>query len=328
MTPKEIVTRAIEFEKPERIPIRFPGFGFDDTYGVGYQPAGGWKPSKLNEDEWGCVWEKPQDVSPSSKIVNMGQVKGHPLKDLGMLRDFKFPDPQDSNRFVPMEGALKDAGDKYVILGDGFTLFERSWGLHGMTQLFIDMYEKPGLVHELLDRITEFHIGILESLKPFKGRIHGYSLGDDWGSEKATFISVPAFREFFKPRYKLMIDRIHALGMHAWLHSCGRINNFIEEFIDIGLDVINPQQPRALGIDEISRRYQGRICFETLADIQKVYPRASKEEIGQEIKLLIEKWGTPDGGFIGSDYTDHTAIGVSEENAGYLFEAFKKYGKY
>ena len=110
--------------------------------------------------------------------------------------------------------------------------------------------------------------------------------------------------------------------MHAWMHSCGHINEVIAEWIDTGLDVVNLQQPRNLGIEEIGRRYRGRICFLSLCDIQMTLPWASDEEVRQEAALLLEHWSTPDGGFILGDYGDGAAIGVSDDRKRVMLEAF------
>ena len=327
MTSYELVRRAVEFDKPERVPLRFPNLNFNDTH---YWPidnpgVGEWKPGqKYRRDEWGCVWERPRE---ESGIKNMGQIKAHPLEDLEKINDYAFPDPDDLRRYEDIEKTLSLAQDKYIIVGTCH-LLEAAWFMHGMSNLFIDLYDKPELVHKLLENITDFALGVINNLKKFQGSIHGFQLGDDWGSQNGCYLSIPVFREFFKPHYKKIIDQAHRVGMHVWLHCCGKVNEVIEEFVDVGLDVINLQQPLVLGIDEISRRYAGRICFENPVDIQKTLPAGTPEEIDRQAKTLIKKWGTAKGGFIGSDYGDNPAIGVSEKNVRIMFEAFRKYGKY
>ena len=136
------------------------------------------------------------------------------------------------------------------------------------------------------------------------------------------------WRRFFRPRYKKLIDAAHDAGMHFWLHSCGRVNELMPEFIDLGLDVINLQQPLALGIEEIGRDFRGKICFESLLDIQKTLPSGTREEMEQEAHLLLEHWATPEGGFILSDYDEPAAIQASYEQKKAMFEAFKKAGNF
>ncbi len=326
MTSYELVRRAIEFDNPERVPVEFRNLDFSDTYDVGYKAIEDeWKPGqRYRKDEWGCVWERPGE---NTGIENMGMPKVHPLKDLNKLKEYRFPDPEDPRRYEDIDKSLVsyENKDKYAVVS-WFNLYERAWYLHGMAELFIDLYENPQLIHELLNGIKDFILGVLANLRTFQGRIHGFYMGDDWGTQQGSQISLPLFRQFFKPCYREIFNEAHDMGMHVWLHSCGKVNEIIEEFIDIGLDVINLQQPRLLGIDEISERYAGRICFECPVDIQRTLPSGSKEEIEEEAAMLIRKWGKPGGGFIGADYGDNSGIGVTEERVRIMLEAFLKHG--
>lgn len=318
MTSYEIVRRAVEFDRPERIPIRFGALGIDDTFGVGFQPAAGWEPSQPGEDEWGVLWTPAPEG-----ITNMGQPLGHNLTSWDLLDEVPWPDPHDPNRFAAIGDALANAGDKYVMVGCGFTFFERMHYMRGMPEVFVDLYENPGKIHELAERIIAFPIGIAQEIgRRFRGRINGFSMTDDWGTQQAAYTSIAMFREFFKPYYKRLFDAIHGTGMHAWMHSCGHVNDIIEEWIDCGLDVVNLQQPTNLGIVEMGHRYRGRICFESLCDIQMTLPWKSAAEIRAEAKLLIDNWATPAGGFVLSDYGDGAAIGVPIEKKRIMLEAF------
>ena len=324
MTSYEIVRRAIEFEGPERIAIRFAALGIDDTHGVGLGSAPGWQPSSPGEDEWGCVWETPPEASG---IVNMGQPTGHPLRSLERMDEISWPDPASDARYEVTARELADAGDKYVTIGCAFTFFERMHFLHGMPELFVDMHERPSLVHELAERVFQFPIGVAREVgRRFRGRIHGFTMTDDWGTQQTCFLSIPMWREFFKDRYRRLFDAIHDAGMHAWMHSCGHVNEVVGEWIDCGLDVVNLQQPRNLGIEEIGRRYRGRICFESLCDIQATLPLGDAARIREEAVLLLDRWATPHGGFILSDYGDGVAIGVPEESKRIMLDAFVALG--
>jgi hypothetical protein len=320
MTAHEIIRKAIEFDNPPRIGIRFDEIGINDVYTVACGFGKDYQPSNPDEDEWGCVYKK-------TDLANMGQVKQHPIKTLDDLKSHRFPDPHDDARYAPVEMVLPYSGDRYVLGYIGFGLFEQLHFLHGFTESLADLYLNPSLIESLLDIILDFKLGLVENLaRRFPGKLHGVTMTDDWGTQQSTFISVPMWRQFFRPRYEKLFGATHNAGMHFWLHSCGKVNDLLPEFIELGLDVINLQQPRALGIEEIGRRFRGKICFESLVDIQKTLPHGTREEIEEEARLLLEHWSTPQGGFILSDYDDSAAIQVSYEQKKTMFEAFKKTG--
>lgn len=322
MTSYEIIKRSIEFKKPERIGVRFDEVGVNDIYTVTCGFGKDYSPSNPDEDEWGCTHEK-------TDLPNMGQVKQHPIETLEDLKKHKFPEPEDDNRYQTIEMVLPYAGDRYVLGYIGNGLFEQLHFLHGFTDSLADFHLNPPLVEELLDKILDIQLGLIRNFqKRFPNKIHGITTTDDWGTQQAIFMSVDMWRQFFKPRYKKLIDTAHEGGMHFWLHSCGRVNELIPEFIDLGLDVINLQQPRALGIEEIGERFAGKICFESLVDIQRTLPNGTIEEIEEEAEMLLQYWATPDGGFILSDYDESPAIEVSYEQKKRMFEAFKKAGKF
>ena len=112
------------------------------------------------------------------------------------------------------------------------------------------------------------------------------------------------------------------------MHTCGKVNEIIDGLIEIGVDVLNLQQPRALGIEEIASRFAGRVCFSTTCDIQQTLPFKGEQEIIEEAKLLIDCWGTDAGGLILSEYGDGMAIGVSDDKKRIMLDAFNRYDRW
>ena len=153
-----------------------------------------------------------------------------------------------------MEARFAGSEGKYIRTGIFMLLFERMHALHGFEATLTDLYLERERIEALADRIVEVDLGIIENIsRRFGDRIHGFSFTDDWGTQQAVFVRPALWDEFFKPRYKVLFDAIHAAGWHIWMHSCGKVNDYIEGLIEIGLDAINLQQPRALGIEEIGR---------------------------------------------------------------------------
>ena len=287
----EVVRRAIEFERPERLPLRFESLGLSDTHTVNWNQIGiGDKRLRQSTDEWGCVWVR-------SEIANMGQVKGNPLADWRALDRFRWPDPDNPAFYEGMEGHFAGSDGKYVLTGIFMLLFDRLHSLRGLENALTDLYLERERIAMLADRIVEFDLGIIHNVsRRFPGSIHGLWFTDDWGTQRNVFVRPQLWDEFFKPRYQRIFDAIHAAGWHVWMHSCGKINGILGRLIEIGVDVINLQQPRALGIEEIGQEFRGRICFESLCDIQHTLPFKGAEEIREEAQSLLDQWATADGG--------------------------------
>jgi len=324
MTPREIVKRAITFQDPPRLPMKFDIVGVNDCYDVWtVDPTGwDWAFQGRRADEWGCVWEK-------TAVANTGQVVEHPLADLTRLRSYRWPDPKDPRRYAGFVEQIAGAGDRFVMFCFGHGIWERLHMLLGMENAMRALVRHKEVVHELLDRILDHHLCVLRRCQALAGgRIDAAAMGDDWGVQDRAFLSVPMFREFFKPRYKKWFDEIHALGMHTWLHSCGRINTLLPELIDCGLEVINNQQPNVVGLREFGAAFRGKICFEAIVDTQSTLPRGTYDEIRQQAHEICEWYGTPHGGLIASDYNDAEAIGVTTDRRYVMFEAFAERGGY
>ena len=320
MTSYEVVRRSIEFQTPDRLPIRFDSLGLSDVHQVRWRQIGtGDHSQRRTVDEWGCEWSR-------SKQANMGQVKGHPLADWSALDHFRWPDPDDPALYVDAPRQAAAVGDRYAITDIFMLLFERMHALRGFTNALTDLLLERERIEMLADRIVEYDLRIIKNMaERCPDQIHGLSFTDDWGTQQALFIKPSLWDEFFKPRYKRIFDAAHAKGWHVWMHSCGKINAIFESLITIGVDVLNLQQPGALGIEAVGEQLRGRVCFESLCDIQHTLPFKSDDEIREEARLLLTHWAAPGGGFILSDYGDGQAIGASPEKKRAMLAAFQEY---
>jgi hypothetical protein len=271
---------------------------------------------KLTFDEWNCGWSR-------SDVKNMGQVTVHPLDDWSKLDGFLWPDPADPAFYDGMEEKLEESEGKYVLTGIFMVFFERLHSLRGFQNLLLDLYLEKEKIAALADRVADTQVGFIDQIASrFPGRIDGITFTDDWGTEQDTFISPELFNEFVRPRYEKIFGACKNAGWHVWLHSCGKINKLISDLIDVGVDVLNLQQPTVLGIEEIGLRFAGKVCFQSLCDIQKTLPFEGGDAIVREARSLIEHWSTDTGGFILGDYGDGEAINVPLEKKRIMFNAF------
>jgi len=325
MTSRELVTRALKFGSPDRLPFWQHVFADipDDVCDCWEMDRGrgGWFFDNPVVDDWGCGWEKTEQK-------NMGQVRHHPLEDWTSLKTYKPPDPRDPWYFERLEHEMSRVGNRYVVVTSHFNLFERFHMLRGFSNALTDFYDEPSKVEKLLDMVLDFKLAMFAELnRRFGDRVNGLFLTDDWGTQEAPLVGHDIFRTFFLERYRTLVKAVHGYGWQFILHSCGRINDFVPYFIEAGVDCMNMQQPRCYGIEELGRRFAGKIAFLTTTDIQATLPRGNPDEIREEARLLVKCWSTPKGGFIVFNYGDAEALGVPASAARVMFEAFRDVAK-
>lgn len=206
-----------------------------------------------------------------------------------------FPDPEHP-RLIPEDFA--PAAGKYILANWWYTLYERHWSLRGMENALMDYYLYPEQVHRLFARLVEYYSRIFERLRAEAG-VDGIFISDDIGTQTGPFFSVEVFREFFKPYYKQLIDKAHSLGMHFWLHTCGDVGAFMEDFIEIGLDVIHPiQRHTTMDANDVAEKYGSRICIFAGFDVQQTIPFGTLDEVRAEVHYLMDAYARPDGRFM------------------------------
>lgn len=320
MISRELVARAIEFRHPPRLPFfqhQVAGVP-DDVWDCWEMDRAerGWFFDHAAEDDWGCGWA-------ATEQKNMGQVFHHPLENWDRLAGFRPPDPRNPYYYERIETALTEAGERYRVVTCHFNLIERLHMLRGFARALEDLYLEPEKTDQVLDLILEFRLTQFTELhRRFGDRIDGLFLTDDWGTQEGTFIGPALFERFFLDRYRRLAEAIHGHGWHFFLHSCGRVNEFVPYFIEAGADVLNLQQPRAYGIAEIGKRFAGKVCFLTTADIQQTLPAGDPEQVRAEVRELVEHWSTPAGGFIVFNYGDPESLAIPPAMTEVMFRAF------
>ncbi|MBQ3176404.1 MAG: hypothetical protein IJB52_01165 [Clostridia bacterium] len=213
---------------------------------------------------------------------------------------------------------------KYRVLYWCYWLFERHWWLRGMENALVDFYEYPEETHKLYSALTDFYIKLILNTKKHHD-IDGVFITDDIGTQRAPFFSLDTFREFFKPYYARLIRAAHDAGIHVWLHTCGNVTEFMDDFIEIGFDVIHPIQKYSMDEVEIARKYGGRITILAGLDVQQIIPYGTAEDVRAEVRHIIDTYARADGRLIltlGNAATSDCPI----ENLYALLEESVQYG--
>jgi uroporphyrinogen decarboxylase len=197
---------------------------------------------------------------------------------------------------------LYETTDDAIMIGFGGNLLE--WGeyLCRFDQFLVDLVEDRRKAEALLDKLVEMHLDNLEKvLDAVEGYVQIIQMGDDLGSQLATIISPKVYREVFKPRQKVIFDRIRRRkGVHLFLHSCGSIVDILPDLIEVGVEIINPVQTSARGMDPatLKREFGEDLTFwGGGCDTQHVLPEASPDEVRRHVKERMDIFA-PGGGFV------------------------------
>jgi uroporphyrinogen decarboxylase len=236
------------------------------------------------------------------------------------------------------EGKAEEAAahrqDGYAVvasIGSGGRLFHTYAWIRGFDSWLMDMYENQRLYHALAEKITEISIGYVETYLPVvAGHADIVYMADDLGTQQSMLMSPDAYRTFCKPYHRRLIEAIHraAPGARVLMHSCGAISPVIPDLIEIGVDILNPVQPLAAGMEPavVKRAFGTELSFLGGLDIQELLPFGTPAEIRDGVRELIEAYA-PGGGYIFAP--SHEILPeVRPENIVAMFEAALEFGPY
>jgi hypothetical protein len=336
LNSKERVIRAIEFDGPDRVPLRHSyRFATLDRYGDEFANLLAKYPSDFREvtptrdtlegsgrgsqtDEWGITWVKIQEGY-------MGQPKGHPLESWDDLDSYEIPDPDPgSSLYLKQHGGRAESiasVDKYVCMFGG-NLFERLQWLRGMRNVFVDLAKDKSEISRLADMIVDYNVEI--SRIWCERGADAIVFSDDWGSQTGLMINPSLWRKFFKPRYRLMFHEVKRLGAKVHFHSDGYILDIMKDLIDLGLDVLNPQL-NVHDLAELSEVCGGRICIRGGLDRQFTLPRGNPASVRRHVLDAIETFGSYDGGWIACG---ELGPDVPFANCEEMMGSFARFGRY
>lgn len=315
----ERVRRAIHFQSPDRIPMVF--FNRDQALGdlrmIDIQNHFGGADGL--QSEWGFAWNRLD--------ATMGQPR-QPLircweRDLPAFRP---PVRNDAVRRAWVQQQIDAAQPGQYLLGSlqlsGFTVMSF---LRGFDDTMADFLLDEESLKALADLVFGFELQLIDFAASCG--LHAVAFFDDWGTQQGPLIRPALWRSFFKPRYRAQFDRVHALGMDVYFHSCGKYDELIADLFEIGVDMLNISQPNLYDLPSLGQLYGGRHCFVIPVSYQTTSVRGTREEIFADVRQAVDCLGGTGGGLIGY-IEDYACMGMSEENYQSCIDAFRVLGCY
>lgn len=214
-----------------------------------------------------------------------------------------WPTPDIFDYSVMREQCRRYEG--HAVMYEGADLFTRPCILRNMENVMFDMVERPDMAHYLFDRFTTFYCeDITRALEATDGGFDVYCEWSDYGTQRALLMSIPMFREFLAPYLKRMIDHCHAAGLKFMAHSCGAIRPLIPDLIELGIDILDPIQVAAEGMDPagLKRDFGGRLAFHGGVCTQRTLPFGTTDEVRAAVLDRVATLGRGGGYILASSH--------------------------
>ncbi|HUS57837.1 MAG TPA: uroporphyrinogen decarboxylase family protein, partial [Planctomycetota bacterium] len=328
MTSREIVIRTLEFSQPERLAMSLPApYPNDICWGwtggdPKCPPGSGWQQQAdgnwLMKDEWGNTWGRLESISK-------GEVVKGALETWEMMDSHTWPDYSLPERYEPARKVFAENGDKFRILGIPGFPFAVARYMRRMEQFLADLLLDEGNVAKLLRKVESI---IADSIvQAAAAGADAVMFAEDWGTQNRLLVHPRMWREIFKPGFQRLCKCAHENNLYVFMHSCGYIYDVIPDLIESGINVLQLDQPRLMGLERLADEFGGRVTFWSPVDIQATLQTRDAAIIEEDARLMVEKLGMGGrGGFIAGYYPSNEAIGLGAEWQDAACKAFVKCG--
>lgn len=262
----------------------------------------------------------------------------HPLSEAQAIEEiesYPWPDMDDLSRVAHVrEHARRLAQEnQYAIFATPWLLFplERAFAMQGMDKFLLNLALYPEFAQTLLLKIADLCKTLMgHFLHELGDDVDIIKIGDDLGTQESLLISPKMYREVLKPIHADYIAFIkERTRAKVFFHTDGDVFNLIDDFIEIGVDILNPIQTSAgkmANLSELKKRYGKSLCFCGAIDTHRILPGGSTQEVRQEVQRVIEILG-PGGGYMLAAV--HTIMDeVPPENLRAMVEAVEEFGCY
>lgn len=273
-----------------RVVPRFVGPG--DMIGAGGGAAAGkdflgivWKPVR---NEFGTYNEIA--FSPLAKATTVKEIEDYPWPKVDWF-DFSH---------LKEDIARLNKDHRHAIMYFAGGAFETPWYMRGLEQFLMDLVERPDIAESISSLATKFYKErALRAVEESDGHIDIVGSGGDIGTQRGMMLSPELWRRHIKPYSTQLIRTFKNMGFITYYHSCGSIFPVIDDFIEMGLDILDPIQPKAANMDPVTLKthFGNKLTFHGGVDEQELLPFGKPEDIQQEVNRLIALLGA-DGAYI------------------------------
>jgi uroporphyrinogen decarboxylase len=248
----------------------------------------------IHFDEWG--------IGSVPTLYEIPHFKYHPLEHMSTVEEinnYPWPDLGEEYRYIEVAKKTKEFQARgYAVCGELYqTIFETAWLMRNMEPFMIDLLLNEEIAHAICENITQ--IRIKQARLFAKAGVDIIRLGDDIVSQQGLMMSLETYSTFFKPRIQRIIHAAKEVNPEViiFMHSCGKVEEVIDDFIEAGVEVLNPLQPECNDLIEIYKKYKNRLSFWGSIGLQSVMFNGTPEEVTSKVREANKLFGE-NGGFL------------------------------
>lgn len=277
--------------------LEFFGIDFRNGPYVGFKPwpkadAEGWI-----QDEWGIrhhyipgTWDRDEMVHPFNEQSTLEQVEAH-----------LWPEPWPIENVPALRQELAKLHEKYLVKVSPWCPFFHTLGwIMGQEDFLMALHSRPELIDAITGRIVDSCLKHIEIyLNTVGDLVDVVCFGNDFGTQLSTFISPEQWNRFIRPHLKRFYNLVHDHDKYVFQHSCGAIRSLIPALIEDGVDILDPIQVAANGM-ELSGLYDDfarRITLHGGIDTQLLLPNGTPSEVRAEVRK-VDAMARASGGYI------------------------------
>ena len=294
------------------------------AYNLGYRDEGNYT---AYTDEWGIDWRSPKEGGLYYDMYGWPLAKAETIDDI--KKHYKWPDPTDPARFTGLrDKALATIADgKAVVIGSiSAGVSEMHAWTRGFENYFTDLYLNPEVAEYIMDTVVDLKIAFWErALQEVGDLVDVVVEADDLAGQDRLFFSRDQYLKFIKPRHTRLFAFIKSRSNAKLFYHCdGALMPILWDLIESGIDILNPLQKSAAGIDykAIKKEYgKDLTIWGGGVDTQRVFDQGSPDDVRRDVLENIEALA-PGGGWIFTT-VHNTQASVSPQNYMAMWDAFQ-----